>query len=190
MELTRESPLVYQGFNDYQGLCHARVYEQPDQLPVVVVGQLEDSPGPSISNAIEAVAAAVQSTFFPDGREFRLIEYHIRPSSWPHFVEVTFAHCTLQDDPDEPGRHIGRTLIRADRGSAKGAGFRDPNFQAVKDICKLVGHEVQEWPVGEYSAGAIFGDDGAGVCAAVAQHDHQAAARLGALFEPDESTAT
>jgi hypothetical protein len=46
----------YQGIDGFDGICHVRVYEQDGRLPVVIVGQLEDNPGTSISNAIEMVA--------------------------------------------------------------------------------------------------------------------------------------
>ena len=195
MPLTQESLLVYQGFNDYYGLCHARVYEQPGRLPAVIVGQLEDSPGPSISNAIEMVATAVQSTFFPDGREFRLIEYHTQPSSWPHFVEVTFAHHAIERDPYDLGHFAGTvyaydddTLAQMTRGTAEEGDFRGPSFEAVDDVCQVLGADVQEWSCGEYTARSLFGDQGERVRTAVAHQDHQAAARLGVVLEPDDDT--
>jgi hypothetical protein len=67
MELTRELLLPYQGLNGFDGVCHVRVYEQPGQLPVVIVGALDDNPGTSITNAIEMVAAAVQRSEFRTG---------------------------------------------------------------------------------------------------------------------------
>jgi hypothetical protein len=59
MELTTEALLSYQGLNGTYGVCHARVYEQPGQLPVVLAGAVEDSPGTSLNSAIEMVAAAI-----------------------------------------------------------------------------------------------------------------------------------
>jgi hypothetical protein len=76
MNLTRERLLTYQGLNDFDGLCHVRIYEQPGQLPIVIAGALDDNPGTSITNAISMVASAVQRSEFSDGREFRLIEHY------------------------------------------------------------------------------------------------------------------
>ena len=38
MQLTRELLLAYPGLHRLDGLCHLRIYEDPDQLPVVIAG--------------------------------------------------------------------------------------------------------------------------------------------------------
>jgi len=58
------------------GPPESRSYEQPGRLPVVIAGALEDAPATTITNAIEMVAAAIQASVFPDGREFELLEHY------------------------------------------------------------------------------------------------------------------
>jgi hypothetical protein len=103
MYLTRELLLPYQGLDAFDGLCHIRTYEQIGRLPAVIAGGLDDNPGSSIGLVIELVAAAVQRSEFPDGREFNLIEHYrgaIDGRPVLSYSLVHFDHHSLQDSPD------------------------------------------------------------------------------------------
>jgi hypothetical protein len=191
--LTSDELLVFQGFNGCTGLCHARVYERPGGLPVVIVGQLDDNPGTFPSTAIEMIAAAVQSTFFADKREFRLVQYYSPKFPGPSFVEVQFAHRSVDENPQDPGQYTGVVyladgegrLTQVSRGSPKEGDFRDPRWKPIEDIELLVGCQVKEWPARQYTARNLFGEAGARVRDAVAQQAHEAARQLAALLQPD-----
>jgi hypothetical protein len=107
--LEREGLIVYKGLNGTVGMAHARLYEAPDQVPVVIVGEPKDNPGMSVSNTIETVAAAVQDGWLKDRPDFALLAYDADAQT---FSEVTFEDVTDEDDP---------TLAR----------FRDPHWQFV-----------------------------------------------------------
>jgi hypothetical protein len=78
MRLTYDGVLAYGWPAEPQAArCHLRIFEAPGDIPVVIVGQFEDSPGPTVVNAIENIASLVAAKFFEDGREFLLFDY------WP-----------------------------------------------------------------------------------------------------------
>jgi hypothetical protein len=180
MELTSELLLTYQGKNGYDGLCHVRVYEEAGQLPVVLAGALSDNPGTMLQPGIEMVAAAIQQSLFEDGREFRLIEYH--PSrgggeeEMPRFMRVHFEHRKLSESPDDPGNYAGMVAVIGEEETAVAHGrqiegdFRDPRWDVVGDIENVVGCEVQVWPVDEYTALALGGEEGERLRAGLAEN--------------------
>ena len=117
MDKTRELLLRYQGKNGFDGVCHVRVYEQPGQLPTVIAGALEDNPGTSITNAIEMVAAAVQRSQFPEGREFKLIEHYpdtIDRRGTPTYALIHFEHRATHERPNDPSNHAGQIVVIGD----------------------------------------------------------------------------
>lgn len=127
MRLTHELLLPYQGLNGFDGLCHIRVYEEPGKLPVAIAGGLTDSPGTTITNAIEMVAAAIQRSVFTDGREFFLVEHY--PSSLavrdqPTFAIIHFSHRSIHEDPDNPRHYAGNIAIFGTRAPPRHAARR------------------------------------------------------------------
>jgi len=60
----------------------------------VIAGALEDAPATTITNAIEMVAAAIQASVFPDGREFELLEHYpgtrlrLPATAWPGIADA------------------------------------------------------------------------------------------------------
>jgi hypothetical protein len=86
----QEYLLVYTGFGTSIGVCHVVLSRSPEEA-MVLVGQLEDNPGTSVTNAIERVAERI-STNLLDGREaFELFEYF--PGGGiviPRFARVTW----------------------------------------------------------------------------------------------------
>ena len=151
---------------------------------MVIVGQLDDNPGTAIDNAIEMVAAAVETTVFSNGREFRLITYHT--FGGPPYMEVEFSHRSLREDPADPTHYAGRHVRIADRGhvisdtagDAKVGDFRDPAWRRINDIDVLLGCDVRSWPRGEYTASNLFGDEGRRLREDVARRAHAAAERV------------
>lgn len=88
-----DRPLDYPGWDEsHPGRCRMRAF--PD-IKLVVVSELEDNPGPSITNCIEHVASAAEeeldARFF--GTSWRLVEHD--PSHGPNdplaFTLVTFS---------------------------------------------------------------------------------------------------
>jgi hypothetical protein len=70
--------LLYRGFAQTTGWCHVVVGD--GEIPVALVGQLEDNPGTSVTNAIEEIASILGKNVFggagPSG--FVLYEFQIR----------------------------------------------------------------------------------------------------------------
>lgn len=186
MHLTRELLLPYQGLNDFDGLCHIRVYEQPGQLPVVIAGELDDNPGTSITNAIEMVAAAVQRSEFSNGREFQLVEHYpdtINRRGTPTYALIHFDHRAIHERPDDPSNYAGAIVILGEdpgeeimvsRGAEIEGDFRDPRWEPIRDIKQLLGCEVAVWPPGNYTARAVAGEQGERLRSKLAEHARRA----------------
>jgi hypothetical protein len=80
LSLTRSELLRYRPWPhvNIDGVCHLRVYEGGGWLPLVIVGELDDNAGRSVTNGVECVAATVDALL---GRrlsagEYVLVEYH------------------------------------------------------------------------------------------------------------------
>jgi hypothetical protein len=194
MQLTHESLLPYQGFHGTQGLCHVRLYEQPGRLPVVIAGALDHAPGTSVTNAIEMVAAAIQTTFFADGREFELIEHHsnmLGSRAAPSFTRVRFVHRGLDENPGDPSNYAGTIVsiggeeMNIAHGRPIPGDFRDPSWEEIADIEQLLGCEVKIWPVGAYTARAVAGDRGDRLRDELAAQTSKAMRQLIVEIEPD-----
>jgi len=102
---------------------------------VVIIGQLEDSEGPSVVNAIEFIAGIVRARFFEDGREFMVFDY------WPKGATVG-----LPDDPEH------YTLVEL---QATGPRFHDPSWPqrwTREEMEELVGQELPSYIEGRYKA--------------------------------------
>ncbi len=186
MDKTRELLLRYQGKNGFDGVCHVRVYEQPGQLPTVIAGALEDNPGTSITNAIEMVAAAVQRSQFPEGREFKLIEHcpdTIDRRGTPTYALIHFEHRATHERPNDPSNHAGQIVVIGDdpaeepavaRGKEIEGDFRDPRWQPIHDIEKLLDCEVTTWAPRTYTAKTVAGVQGERLRSELAENAHHA----------------
>jgi hypothetical protein len=194
MQLRHESLLPYQGLHGTRSLCHIRVYEQPGRLPVVIAGALDDAPGTTITNATEMVAGAVQAGVFTDGREFELIEHY--PGSLdgggPTFSRVRFAHRSIEEDPEDPTHYAGSILLisgeetHATDGQPIEGDFRDPSWEPVADIDRLLGCKVEIWPEGIYTARAVAGEHGQQLLDEIAAEMAEITEELIDAVEPDE----
>jgi hypothetical protein len=185
MDLTRELLLSYQGLNDFDGLCHIRVYEQPGQQPIVIAGALDDNPGTSITNAIEMVAASVQRSQFSDGHEFQLIEHYpdtIHRQGTPTYALIHFEHRAIHEHPDNPANHAGAIVILGDepseqatvsRGKEIEGDFRDPRWEPIRDIEELLDCEVKAWRPGNYTDRAVAGEQGERLRSKLAETAHR-----------------
>jgi hypothetical protein len=186
MHLTRELLLPYQGLNDFDGLCHIRVYEQPGQLPIVIAGGLDDNPGTSITNAIEMVAAAVQRNELSDGREFQLVEHYadtINHRGKPTYTLIHFEHRTIHERPNDPDNYAGAIVLVGEnpgaevtvaRGAKIEGDFRNPRWEPVRDIQALLDCEIAVWPPGNYTARAVAGEPGERLRSKLAEHARRA----------------
>jgi hypothetical protein len=179
MDLTRELLLPYQGLNGLDGLCHIRIYEQPGQLPIVLAGALDDNPGTPITHSITMLAASIQHSQFPDGREFRLIEHHpntLDGRGIHTYALVHFEHRAVDERPLDATHHPGAVVVLGEdtatatatataatsvsRGAAIDGDFREPRWEPVQDIEELLGCAVAVWAPGRYTAGTVGGDEG------------------------------
>ncbi len=55
------------------GLCHAKVYEDEVSL-IAIVTELDDNPGPSITNSIESIIKKIEDQFGNLGKTIFVIE--------------------------------------------------------------------------------------------------------------------
>lgn len=90
-EETRQFLLAYDAFIRTPGICHVIVFDRPEP-PVVVVGELDDNPSTSATNAIETVADAISRKVLPGRTDFDLFEYVPKglPAMQPTFYRVTW----------------------------------------------------------------------------------------------------
>lgn len=134
MRLTHDEVLQY-GWpaNPGTARCHLRIFEAPGEMPVVIVGQFEDSPGPSVVNAIEYIAGLVSAKYFDDGREFVLFDY------WPKGAGLGL---------EELDEHYTRIELEA-----TGPVFHDPTWPQKwnrEEVEELVGQELPSYIEGQY----------------------------------------
>lgn len=164
MNLTHESLLRYQGLFGFDGLCHIRVFEQPERKPVVIAGNLDDNPGTSIHTGIEMVADAIRRNILTDGREFELIEHF--PEAWairPIYSRVRFELCRWHKDVEDADTivrtHPNGTTLAYHHDPREG-NFRDPKWESIQDIDQQLGCHIQRWPEGQYTAHNLAGEQG------------------------------
>ncbi len=152
----------------------------------MIAGALEDNPGTSITNAIEMVAAAVQRSQFPEGREFRLIEHYpdtINRRGTPTYALIHFEHRATHERPNDSSNHAGQIVVISDdpadepavaRGKEIEGDFRDPRWQPIHDIEKLLDCEVATWAPGTYTAKTVAGVQGERLRSELAENAHHA----------------
>ncbi len=95
-------------------------------------------------------------------------------------------------NPDDPTHYAG-TLVSIDgeeakvtRGRPIRGDFRDPSWEPVADIERLVGSKVRIWVKGSYTARAVAGTEGQQLRDQVAQRAGEASQQLLAALELDE----
>jgi hypothetical protein len=134
MKLTHDDVLAYglpAGSRDAR--CHLRIFESPGEMPVVIIGQFEDNPGPSVVNAVEEIASLVAAKFFEDGREFMLFDY------WPKQSGIGLMN-----------RDEHYKLIELE---AEGPVFHSPEWPqkwSRQEMEELVGQELPSYIEGRY----------------------------------------
>ncbi len=181
--------LVYRAPNGFDGVCHLRVFEPAKgrERPVVIVGELSDQAGAcSIVNACEWIAALVQDALFADGRAFTYVEHH--PETITGLPEPTFAIVRLKRarDPRAPtpvSKSSGASSIVVVTEDASESHpvprtaptpawrwvftdvSRDPLVVHRLDdehvgLDVLPGVRVRVWPVEDYTAYTVAGEEG------------------------------
>lgn len=88
--ILEEYLLAYKAFSTEPGVCHVVLGRDAPEGSAVVVGDPEDNPGTSVTNAIERVASAIDHHLFHDKFDFRLYQYEPRglPDLKPTFYVV------------------------------------------------------------------------------------------------------
>lgn len=84
--------LAYQGFSTEPGVCHLLVARDAPDGRAALVGDPEDNPGTSPTNALERVAAAIAEHLFAGRSAFRLYQYepHGLPELAPTFYAISW----------------------------------------------------------------------------------------------------
>jgi hypothetical protein len=148
--LLREVEHVYRDWKQAEGRCHVRIYrgtEASGYLPVVILTQPNASTGPSITNAIEQLAAEVLVRYLPeqDGLEppFVVVEHY--PDRQPHagwhepFFGETFDLVTFERWSPRP-RPVGHG-----RGTLLSFGTPDWRHATRQEVEELIGQGLP-WP--------------------------------------------
>lgn len=142
MQLTHDQIFYYAGFGGCDSWAHLRVFQEGGALPVVIVGELDDNPGTSVTNFAEELAELIALGFFPEGREFVFIEFYAgqidqwREDRTPSYSMTTF-------DLSAAGRGLG----------APTWSYKEPEV-----VEQLVGRKLPEWPAhGSYTQATAVG---------------------------------
>lgn len=88
----RQSILVYRGFARAPGWCHVVHGVDEQGAKAVLVGELDDNPGTSVTNAIEEVAESVKREMLGGDGDFAVFEYAPKgmPGLRPTFYRVSW----------------------------------------------------------------------------------------------------
>lgn len=117
----------------HETVLHARVFTasepdssairpRPDVPPVVILAEFGDHVGPSISNSIEAAAAAAQARFCPDGQLMRVVAMypHTQHCLTAPIAPLLLREVTFADRYRRPGRARAPDRRRAAREQLRG----------------------------------------------------------------------
>jgi predicted DNA-binding transcriptional regulator AlpA len=134
-------------------VCHVRVWAPADAAHshVVLLGQLQDASGRSITNDIEAVAmTAAQRYLGRDWDRAQFYEYSPAPLNEVEFFHVTFtvrpikARGLRRRALEEVARHIGAELV-------------DPSWRPIsrEDLVQVTGDLPRIWAPGTYTSALL-----------------------------------
>jgi hypothetical protein len=93
-----ESILIFRGFARRASWCHVVVATDDQGATAVLVGELDDNPGTTVTNALEQVAATITSRLLDGDRHFDLYEYV--PIGLPE-LKPTFYRIEWRGEPGE-----------------------------------------------------------------------------------------
>lgn len=82
----------YRGYHDCESKCGLEIYRQPSKSVMVVVTELDDNPGTSITNVAEHLATAVCRDKGISPQKLTWVEHYplSRFNNGPHWSIVTF----------------------------------------------------------------------------------------------------
>ncbi|HYB24891.1 MAG TPA: hypothetical protein VED41_13900 [Solirubrobacteraceae bacterium] len=85
-----ECILIFRGFGRDPGWCHVIVANDQRGARAVLVGELDDNPGTSVTNAIEEVAESIKREFLGGDSRFALYQYVPKdaPTLGPTFYRI------------------------------------------------------------------------------------------------------
>lgn len=137
-----------------KSLVHARVWLPSEKglRAVVLLGELDDNPGMSITNGIEEAATTVAAQLI--GSSGAAVDWYHYVPAWqsyePEFTAVTF----------HVGRPSGgrrRRAFSGDNRRLSPAELQDPEWAVIeRDVIeRLVGEEIEVYPRGAYTSDVI-----------------------------------
>lgn len=118
---------TYTAANGREGRCYAQVWQPRAGIPVVIVTEPADNPGPSVTNATEALATQLWHALLPQSHEgFRLIEVYLDTANAARGAErLAEVSYTLRGDrlASARYRHTTRAQVEALIGGPFSAPF-------------------------------------------------------------------
>jgi predicted DNA-binding transcriptional regulator AlpA len=135
--------------------AHLRLYTTPGAArgPVVILGQLEDNPGVSVTNAIEEFARDIAGRF-RSGQDFLLIEHRVglKLGDEPYFALVTFSGALTTPRREKPVRFTSPAWHRISRAQVERMVGRavvvyDPGTYTVANVERYIASGYQSFAV-------------------------------------------
>lgn len=159
-----------------RNVVHVRIWEpidSPEEPPVVLLGNLEDSTAGSVTNSVEDVAMLVGARYLGPGTG--RAQFYEHWSRYGRESRPAFHHVTFTVSPTERRR-------RSANGRAVGVELSDPSWRETtrEEVERLVGEPIEVYTSGTYTAELVrAADDAAGQMVAVVwdPEDARAAAR-------------
>lgn len=170
-----------ESWGDGAGSVHVRVWEAPldsDEPPVVVLGNLDDTTGQSVTNRIEDVAMEIGARHLGTrALRAQFYDHWAGGGADGQFHQVTF---TVHDEPSRTWRQPGGRQASRDAARLLGATLGMPEWRRADraEVEGLVGERVAVYLPGTYTA------------AMVRAVSESPIGRVGAVWDPGFSRAT
>ena len=142
-----------------RGACHVRVWAPPmgsSEPHVVLLGQLNDFAGRSVSNEIETVAMTAALRYL--GSAWRQAQFYEYSPPSPLDDRDAFLHVTFTVRSHRPGgRRVPGNRVRGELAKSLGGELIEPSwrFTTREEIERLTGDTPQVWMPGTYTAALL-----------------------------------
>ena len=142
-----------------RGFCHVRVWAPPagaSEPHVVLLGQLNDIAGRSVTNEIETVAMTAALRYL--GSAWRQAQYYEYNPPCPFDDHDVFLHVTFAVRNHRPGgRRTRGDRVAAELARSLGGELTEPSWRRTsrEEIERLTGDTPQVWMPGTYTAALV-----------------------------------